>query len=85
MHNPGQWNVPGLNDDVDMVVHQAKSMYPAAKPFNGILEDQVKAIPVHAGKENWGTSITTKDNVVHSRRIMYAGFTRHAGSLTTNI
>ncbi len=85
MHNPGQWNVPGLNDDVDMVVHQAKSVYPAAKPFNGILEDQVKAIPVQVGKENRGTCITPKNNVVHSRRIMYAGFTSHADSLTTNI
>jgi hypothetical protein len=68
-----------------MVVHQAKGMYPAAKPFNGILEDQVKAIPVLVGKENRGTSITAKDNVVHSRRIMYAGFASHAGRLTVNI
>ena len=68
-----------------MVSHQAKSMYPAVKLFNGILKDQVKAIPVLVGKENRGTSITAKDNVVHSRRIMYAGFTCHAGSLTINI
>jgi hypothetical protein len=68
-----------------MVSHQAKSVYPAAKPFNGILEDQVKAIPVLFGKENRITCITAKDNVVHSRRKMYAGFACHTGSLTRNI
>ena len=60
-------------------------MSPAVKPFNGILEDQVKAIPVQVGKENRITGITAKDNVVHGRWKMYAGFTCHAGSLTTNI
>ena len=85
MHNPGQRNVACLNDDVGVVSHQAKSMYPAVKPFNGILEDQVKAIPVQVGKENRITGITAKDNVVHGRWKMYAGFTCHAGSLTTNI
>jgi hypothetical protein len=48
-----------------MVSHQAKTMYPAAKLFNGILEDQVKAIPVLFGKEYLVTGITAKDNVVH--------------------
>ena len=48
-----------------MVSHQAKSMYPAVKPFNSILEDQVKAIPILIGKENRITGITAKDNVIH--------------------
>ena len=48
-----------------MVSHQAKSMYPAVKPFNSILEDQVKAIPILIGKENRITGITAKDKVIH--------------------
>jgi hypothetical protein len=68
-----------------MVSHQAKSMYPAVKPFNSILEDQVKAIPILIGKENRITGITAKDNVVHGRRKMYARFASHGGSLTPNI
>ena len=59
-----------------------KSMYPSAKPYNGILEDPVKAIPVLVGKENLVTGIAAKDNVVHGRRKMYAGFASHGGSLT---
>jgi hypothetical protein len=85
LHNPGQRNLACLNDDVNMVSHQAKSMYPATKSFNGILEDQVKAIPVLVGKKNWITGITAKDNVVHGRRKMYARFASHGGSLTSNI
>jgi hypothetical protein len=65
LHNPGQRNVTCLNDEVDMVSHQAKSMYPAVKPFNSMLEDQVKAIPILIGKENRITGITAKDNVIH--------------------
>ena len=82
MHDPGERNVPGLDDEVDMVSHKAKSVYPATEPFNGILEDQVKAIPVLVGKEYLVTGIAAKDNVVYGRRKMYAGFARHGGSLT---
>jgi hypothetical protein len=68
-----------------MVSHQAKSMNAATKLFNGILENQVKAIPVLVGKEDWAAGITAKDNVVNCRGIMYAGFTSHAGSIIVNV
>jgi predicted transcriptional regulator len=70
---------------MDVVIHQAKGMYPATKLLHGILKDQVETVTIFVIEKNRIASIATENDVVDSRGIMYAGFTSHGGNITANV
>ena len=85
LHNPRQGDVTHLNDQMDMVPHQAKSMNTAMKHLNGVLKDYIKAISVTVIEEDWISGVTAKNNVVISTGIMNAGFASHRLRLAVNV
>jgi hypothetical protein len=59
--------------------------YAEAELLDGILEDQVEAIPVVGVEEDRITGVAAEDNVVDSTGIMDAGFTGHGRSIAANV
>ena len=68
-----------------MVSHQAKGMYSTVEHSNGVLKDQIQAIPVAVVKEDRLAGVAVKDDMVDGIGKMNAGFTDHGGRRATNI
>jgi hypothetical protein len=77
LHDPGQRNIAHLHHQMDMVSHQAKGMNTTAEFFDGILEDQIKAIAVPIVRKNRVARAATEHDVVKSAGEMNTGLTRH--------
>jgi hypothetical protein len=57
----------------------------AAELLDGVLEDQVEAIPVAIVEEDRVAGVAAEDDVVDGAGIMDAGFTGHAGRIAANV
>lgn len=59
-------------------------MYPAMEPFHGVLENEVKAVPVTVVEENRISGIAAENDVVVAAGIMDARFSCHALNIPSN-
>ena len=74
----GKGYFANLNDEVQMICHQTKTMNAVSEPFNALLQQQIQPGSIRLDIKNILAAITTKNNVVDSARIMNTRFTSHA-------
>lgn len=78
LDNSGKRNVTNLNDQMDMIGHQAVDMYAMLESLTSLLEQEKKSATVMVLEKNRGSSITPKDNMIKGTWIMNSGFASHA-------
>ena len=66
-----------LNNQVQMIGHQAKCMEPVTVSFNAFLEWQIKPGPVCLGIKNFLAAVAVKYNMIKSAGIMDTRFANH--------
>jgi hypothetical protein len=68
-----------------MFSHLAEGMYPAPELLDGMLEDQIKAVPVAVFEKDRIAGVASENNVVYGAGEMDAGFTSHGGRISANV
>ncbi len=82
LHDARERDRPDLNDQVDVIVHQAKGMHPMTEALNTFLHEKVKVSAILSVNKYVCTAIAAQHDIVDGTGIMDAGFTGHFGSLT---
>ena len=73
----GKGHFADLNDEVQMICHQTKTMNAVSEPFNTLLQQQIQPGSIRLGIKDILAAITTKNNVIESARIMNTRFAGH--------
>lgn len=84
LHDAGERHVASLHDEMDMICHQAETMYATAELFHCILENEIQPVPVPIIEEYGISSIAAKDDVIDGAGIVDAGFACHGGNISEN-
>ena len=73
----GKRDISYLNNQMQMIGHQAECLDTVTEPFHTFLEQKIKPGTVRFGIKNILTAVATKDYMIKSTRIMDAGFASH--------
>ena len=82
LHDAGKWDIFHLDNQMDMVGHEAERVYAMAESLNPFLQEKVKAVPVLITEKDVLFAIATENDMVNSAGIMDAGFASHAGTIS---
>jgi len=77
LHDPRKGDFTHLHDDVDVVCNEAEAVDAAVELLNGILQNQIKPVPVSIFKEDRFSCVAAKNDMVDSAGIVDAWFSCH--------
>ncbi|BCR06012.1 hypothetical protein DESUT3_30810 [Desulfuromonas versatilis] len=81
LHDSGKWHIIDLDNEVQVVAHQAKGMDPMAKPFGPLLQEEVEATAVRLVEKDFLARIASEYDMIDSAGKMNTRFSRHGVTL----
>ena len=77
LHDAGQGDVGNLDDQVDMVGHQAEGVHLVAIALDPLLEQEIEPIAVLVLEEDVLPAVASENHVVDGTGVMDAWFAGH--------
>lgn len=82
LHAAGQRDIACLQSKMDMVCHEAEGMDAVAEPACPLLEKEVEAISVVAGKKDRLSAVASENDVIQSATQVYSRFACHGAKIS---